>query len=155
MPNDLKGNFPHTVVWCLAFVVLVYSSTSEQSASSTISEYGHQKFAWQIVCAHLSAHSKFRPKCSNAYSTVVSDTCGTGCYSTSIMYSTGTKFSRALKLHIAHSLVVRDISPLANTPILRRLSRQEFPSLDKGWETPRKKPGFPSSAKINETKRYI
>jgi len=21
VPNDLKGNFPHTVVWCLAFVV--------------------------------------------------------------------------------------------------------------------------------------
>ena len=42
-------------------------------------------------------------------------------------------------LYIAHSFVIRDISPLTNTLALRESSRQEFSSPDREWESLREK----------------
>lgn len=57
--------------------------------------------------------------------------------------------SSKLRLYIAHSFVVSNISPLTNTLALRESRRQEFSSLGVGI-TARKKTGFQSSAKTNK-----
>ena len=42
-------------------------------------EHGNQKFVWQIVCAYLNAHTKFRSKCSDPHASDFLKRCGCVC----------------------------------------------------------------------------